>query len=164
MNPLTALRRLRDRLRRHPTPSQPPSTYDTGHDTTPNDPTGTPATGFPHHYHPMPHPATTGEPNRADELLHIDTEIARAAAAGILDEGNHHLLDTLIDHKLPQWHTAIDHARTRRHHLTDGLIATATYYDKQAKHDLDRIRATIQTLRQENTHNRTHLTGHHPTP
>lgn len=152
--------RLRTVLGRRQNPSTGAGSFFDHHDdTTPTDPTGTPSHGFPHGYHPVRHPATTGEPNRGDELLFIDTEITRAAATGILDHGNHHLLDNIIEGRRQQWHTEIDAAARRRHHLTDGLIATATYYHHQAQHDLTTARLALIATTTENNHWRHHLTG-----
>lgn len=169
--PTTRLTRLLQRLSHHyPKPNNHSATPEPliGNGTNPDpdtaDPTGQPAHGYPHHHHPIGHQLTLGQPNRGDELTFIDTEIARAHAAGILDEGTLHYLDHLIDTRSRQWHHAIDIATRRHHHLADSLIATATYYHRLAHHDLDTTRALHAATTTENTHWRALLTGHTPHP
>ncbi|GGB81414.1 hypothetical protein N798_00220 [Knoellia flava TL1] len=136
-----------------------------GTDTTDHhDPAGTPSAGYPHHYVPTGHLGTTGEPHRDEELAWIDAEIAHALESGILDEGNHHYLDALIDHRTTQWHAAIETVAHRRRHAADGLIATATYYLALARHDLATTRLAHATAAAAHAHLTTQLAGTHPAP
>jgi len=130
---------------------------DLRHDDT--DAQAAPATGYPHHYFPALHPLPTGEPNRADELLWVDTEIARHAAAGTLDEYSLHVLDAQIEARKQQWLQAVDAASARRDHTIRGLIATETHYATYADLILAATRRQLATAEAENAHWRKYLTG-----
>jgi hypothetical protein len=154
------------RSRRPDTPPQNSIANPLAGDTNATDPAARPADGYPHHYVPIPHILPTGEPNRGDELLWVETEIARHAAAGTLDEGTAHLLDATIDARLTEWHHAIDAAAARRRHVGAGLHATQRHYLSHTQAQLATALTAHATAATENAHWRRLLTGRPalPTP
>lgn len=127
---MTIINRLIDRFFGPDEKATPSQTLDKAlpdYDTD-RDPAARPTSGYPFHFHPLPHPLPSGQPNRGDELLWVETEVARHADAGTLDEGTAHLLDAAIDAKLDQWTRAIHAASASQHRMARGIHAGEVHY------------------------------------
>ncbi len=127
---MSIITRIRNMFRRPAEKETPSQTLDKAlpdYDTD-RDPAARPTSGYPFHFHPLPHPLPSGQPNRGDELLWVETEIARHADAGSLDEGTDRLLDATIDAKLDQWTRAIHTASMSQHRMARGIHAAEAHY------------------------------------
>lgn len=124
-------------------------------------PAARPSDGYPIVYYPIDHPLPAGEPIRADEYLWVDSEIARQANAGTLDEANLHILDSQLDARLDEQLAAIRAAAAARARMADILISATTVYVVTANENLAHARSAYANAQREHRHWTRLLVGDH---
>lgn len=112
-----------------------------------------------HYLHPIDHALPQSAPVRADELVWVATQIALHAAAGTLDEGNPHILDSEILHRARQWDQAVLQDANTRRRTAHSLRAEETQHLIRLREELADLRTLRAATQAENTHWRNQLLG-----
>jgi hypothetical protein len=125
-------------------------------------PTGDPdrtLQGYPGYVYPADHVLPQGGANRGDELLWVETAVARHADAGTLDAGNPFILDAEIDQRCRQWASAVDEEAEGRARTARDLQAAVSACLVTQAHELRRLRELVAAAKAEDDHWRQILLG-----
>lgn len=115
--------------------------------------------GYPGFVHPTDPQLPQGVANRGDELLWVETAIARHSDAGTLDEGNPFVLDVEIDERCRQWIQAVEEEAHGRARVAAHLQASISAVLVTQVHELGRLREQVSSAQAEDDHLRSILLG-----